>query len=157
MCSQLTFLFIFFLIFASFSFSSSVRASIMKIIWSIGFKSFVLNKSSPTQLCISIHSPLASSRFKSLASTLLSRSTILVLGGLPGRRPPFGPRTLLCFSLSGFGGRPRRPVMAIIMEGTSSLAKSTHATPLKIKINKRVRWYNGKFIYRVPLTTPDQE
>ncbi len=81
-----------------------------------------------------IHSPLASSRFKSLASTLLRRSIILGLGGLPGRRacPPFRPRTLRGFSLSGFGGRPRRPVMAMIIEGTSSLAKRTHFIPCNI-------------------------
>lgn len=35
--------------------------------------------------------------------------------------------------------------MAIIMDGTSSLAKSTHAAPLKIKINQFVRHYNHKF------------
>ena len=101
-----------------------------------------LNKNLSSKLCIYIPSPLASSRFKSLASTLLSRSAIFVLGGLPGRRPPFRPRTLRSFSLSGFGGRPRRPVMAIIMEGTSSLAKSTHAAPFKVKINQCVRHYN---------------
>lgn len=76
-------------------------------------------------------SPLASSLCSSLASTFVRRSIILVLGGLPGRRPsaPLTPRIVLGFSLSGFGGRPRRPVMAMIMEGISSLAKMNHFMP----------------------------
>lgn len=124
-----TFRFIFFLIFPSFSFSSSVRASTKREYKQLASE-LAVNRSLYTHLS-HIYSPLASSRFKSLASTLLRRSIILGLGGLPGRRagPPFVARTLRGFSLSGFGGRPRRPVMAIIIEGTSSLAKSTHFIP----------------------------
>ena len=71
--------------------------------------------------------PWASSLFSSRASVLLSKSTILTLGGRP--RPRFAAGGSLGLAFSALRGRPRLPVMAWMREGISSGLSFTHCRP----------------------------